>query len=67
MNAKVSKQLRELGANYDHRIKGFRLSLDKLPMDLHLAIVQSKSNATNLAKEILSKIDNLHYQDNLDY
>lgn len=58
-NAKLTKEFMSLGLNYDSRIKGYRKELNNLPVNLQVAIAQTKSSYEKMASSMISAIDNL--------
>lgn len=59
-NAKLTKEFRALGLKYDSRIKGYRKELNNLPVNLQVAIAQTKSTYEKMASNMIKAIDNLN-------
>ena len=60
-NAALSKQFRELGYTFDKRIGGYKKELNKLPVNLQVAITQTSFNYLKMKGAMLTAIDNLTY------
>ena len=56
-NSAVSRELREMGATHDRRLRIFRLPVNRLPMDLRLAIADSDAAAKAATKRILDTLN----------
>lgn len=58
-NSKVTKEFRKLDMKYDSRIKGYRKDINNLPINLQVAIAQTKSSYEKMASSMITSIDNL--------
>lgn len=55
----ISRELRELGAVHDKKLRIFKLPVSKLPMDLRLAVAQSDAAAKAATKKILDTLNQM--------
>lgn len=58
-NAKLSKEFKKLGLRFDSRVKGYRKSMEKLPVDLQVAITQTASKYQKMARGVMYAIDGI--------
>jgi SPP1 gp7 family putative phage head morphogenesis protein len=64
-NAAMTKEFRSLGIKFDKRIKGYRKSLNNLPISTQVAIGQTASKYEQLATNMIGAIDNINYDEEL--
>ena len=55
----ISRELRDMGATHDKRLRIFRLPSSRLPMDLRLTIQQSDAAARDATNKILASLDQM--------
>jgi len=58
-NSSVSRELREMGARHDAKLRIFKLASNKLPMDLRLTIAESDAAARDATKRILEALNEM--------
>lgn len=57
-SARISKELRDLGLNFDKRTKSFRKEITKLPIEIQSVIAQATSENDAINQSLLAKLSN---------
>ena len=61
-NARISKELKRLGAHFNSKAKTWGLTGDAVPPDVRIAQVQADATVTRLREEIVKTLDAVHLE-----
>lgn len=64
-NVAIIKEFNKLGFKFDQRIKGFRVNINQLPVELQLTIGKANYAGKRLATSLLDKINNLNIEEKI--